>query len=63
MSLEKLKSSLIDVFLKFLVLGIFAIILIILRIISFSFLIQELYNFSGWILLAYLALVVQDYFW
>jgi len=58
-----LKSAAWNIFLKFVILGVFAIVVVLIGIYPLSLLIQTLENFSQWIVIAYLILVVEEYFW
>jgi hypothetical protein len=58
-----LKSAAWDVFLNFAIIGVFSIVLVLIGILHFSQLIQFLKDFYQWIILAYLILVIKEYFW
>jgi hypothetical protein len=58
-----LKSAAWNIFLKFVILGVFAIVVVLIGFYPLSLLIQTLENFSQWIVIAYLILVVEEYLW
>jgi hypothetical protein len=63
MSNVSLKSAAWNVFLKFVIIGVFAIIMMIIGILPYSFFIGILSGYFEWIVLLYLILVIEEYAW
>jgi len=57
------KSASINVFLKFVIVGVFAFIMIIIGFFPYSLFIQILSGYFWWIVLLYLILVIEEFVW